>query len=197
MNLRIERLSGQGLAARLGDLARLRIAVFRDWPYLYDGDQAYEERYLRSYAETPDSVIVAALDGEKVVGAATALPMAGEPEEMRAAFAKAGFDPNRIFYFGESVLLSQYRGQGIGVEFFRQREAHARETGGYTHATFCAVDRPADHPRRPADYVPLDDFWRRRGFTPLPDMTVHFSWKDLDEAEESPKLMRFWIKELS
>ena len=39
------------LEAALGDVAALRIAVFRDWPYLYDGDADYEARYLDTYAQ--------------------------------------------------------------------------------------------------------------------------------------------------
>ena len=42
--IRVERLTGAALAAALPDVARLRIAVFRAYPYLYDGDAAYEER---------------------------------------------------------------------------------------------------------------------------------------------------------
>ena len=42
-------LTGDAVAGALGDLARLRIAVFRDWPYLYDGDEGYEREYLRAY----------------------------------------------------------------------------------------------------------------------------------------------------
>ena len=34
----LETLSGAALLPCLDDVARLRIAVFRDWPYLYDGD---------------------------------------------------------------------------------------------------------------------------------------------------------------
>ena len=37
--IRIETLTAEsGLGERLEDIATLRIAVFRDWPYLYDGD---------------------------------------------------------------------------------------------------------------------------------------------------------------
>ena len=39
--LRIERLSGDALLQYLPELARLRITVFRAFPYLYDGDMAY------------------------------------------------------------------------------------------------------------------------------------------------------------
>lgn len=35
-------LTGDTLTSALDDVARLRISVFRDWPYLYDGDLEYE-----------------------------------------------------------------------------------------------------------------------------------------------------------
>lgn len=193
-DIRIQTLTGDSLTPYLGDLARLRIEVFREFPYLYDGAEDYERRYLQTYAETPGSVIVAALNGDSVVGAATGLPLVGEPENVKAAIRGAGLEVERVFYFGESVLQRGQRGRGIGVAFFREREAHARRLG-FAHAVFCAVDRPADHPRRPADFTPLDAFWTKRGFRPL-GATCTFTWRDLDEAGESPKPMRFWVKDL-
>ena len=47
--MRVEALRGADLEAVIDDLARLRISVFRDWPYLYDGDLAYERAYLAPY----------------------------------------------------------------------------------------------------------------------------------------------------
>ncbi|WP_299436894.1 GNAT family N-acetyltransferase [uncultured Rhodospira sp.] len=196
MPITLRPLTGADLEAALPDLARLRISVFRAFPYLYDGDEAYERRYLRTYVETPGGVLIAALDGDRVVGAATGVPLAGEPEDVRAAVAAAGLDVATTFYFGESVLEPAYRGQGIGVRFFEHREAHARALGGFTHAVFCAVERPVDHPRRPPGYQPLDEFWRRRGYAPLPNARCTFSWRDLDDATESPKPMAFWGRRL-
>ena len=59
MAVKVKALSGEALEAALPDLARLRIEVFRAFPYLYDGDEAYEQHYLRSYRDTPDAVLVA------------------------------------------------------------------------------------------------------------------------------------------
>ena len=115
--LRLERLSGDKLNHFIPELAQLRIQVFRDWPYLYDGDLAYEEKYLQTYIEAPDSVIVLAFDGDKVVGASTGIPLQHETDEVKAPFIAAGYDVSKIFYCGESVLLSEYRGQGAGVAF--------------------------------------------------------------------------------
>ena len=195
--VRLERLTGETLRQRLADLARLRIEVFRAFPYLYDGDLGYEQRYLETYLRSQDSALIAAFDGDRIVGAATALPLADETDNIIAPFRRHGFDIKSVFYFGESVLLSSFRGRGIGVAFFEEREAWARDLGRFSLACFCAVDRPTDHPRRPKDYVPLDALWRRRGFRRIPDMTTEFVWKDLDEAGQSPKRMVYWMKTLA
>lgn len=194
--VRLERLTGERLKGLLPELARLRITVFRTFPYLYDGSLDYEERYLRTYAATADSVVVGAFDGERVVGASTGLPLAAEPEALTTPFTEHGYAVGEVFYFGESVLLEEYRGRGVGVGFFDERETHARALGRFRHAAFCAVMRAADHPRRPQGYVPLDAFWRKRGFAPIPDLLGHIAWRDLDEAGESVKPMQFWLKDL-
>jgi len=191
----IENLTPDAAAAHVGELARLRMTVFRAYPYLYDGSAAYEERYLATYLEAPRAVVVAARHGDAFVGAATALPMAEATAEERAPFEAAGRAIDRICYFGESVLLDSYRGRGIGVAFFEHREAHARALGLDT-AVFCAVDRGEHHPAKPAGYAPLDGFWRNRGYRPLPFETT-FRWKDIGEDDESAKRMLFWAKDLS
>mgnify|MGYP001182230294 FL=1 len=196
MTLEIKTFSGAEAAARFPDVARLRIAVFRDFPYLYDGDLAYEERYLATYARSQGSIFVLAIDDGTVVGASTGTPMTAETEEVKAPFLAAGRDPADYFYFGESVLLPAYRGRGIGVTFFAEREAQAHRFG-LRHTTFCAVERPSDHPRRPTDYVPLDAFWHKRGYRHHPELRTSFTWRDLDDTSESPKPLSFWIKDLA
>lgn len=187
-------LTGDGLTAALGELARLRIAVFRDWPYLYDGDEAYERGYLRAYA-APGAVVVAAMDGDRMVGAATGAPMEHHASDFAAAFAGRPEALEDIFYCAESVLLPEYRGHGLGHAFFDGREAQGRALGRRWSA-FCSVVRPDDHPARPAGYRPLDGFWRKRGYAPLPGVTAQFRWRDLGETEETAKPLQFWIKPL-
>ncbi len=194
-SLNIQRVTGDDIQAYLPELARLRIQVFREYPYLYEGSAAYEENYLAIYA-TPGGVIVLVRDGEKVVGASTGLPMAAETPNVIEPFVKGCYDPARIFYYGESVLLPEYRGRGLGQRFFAEREAHVRELGRFDIAAFCAVERPVDHPRRPPDYRPLDALWNRQGFVKHPELRTTFSWQDLDETVESVKPMVFWLKTL-
>lgn len=195
--LRVQRVSGSDLNAYLPELARLRIRVFREYPYLYEGSVTYEERYLKTYANAPDSVMVLVWDGDRVVGASSGLPLEVETPEVIKPFIAHGYDPRRVFYYGESVLLPEHRGRGLGKRFFEEREAHVRSLARFDIACFCAIERPADHPRRPVGYVPLDAFWNRRGFVKYPELHTTFSYQELDEDEESPKPMVFWLKFLT
>jgi GNAT superfamily N-acetyltransferase len=198
--LRIETLAGPAVAATLGDVARLRIEVFRDWPYLYDGSLDDERGYLAEFAAAKDAIVIAAFDGQSAVGVATAAPLAGHTRAFMPAFERAGFDPNRIFFCGESVLLPAYRGCGIGHAFFDRREAHARAStgarGAYTHTAFCGVIRAAGDPRMPEGYRPLDAFWMKRGYRPVEGLTGSYSWRETGEVAETEKAMQFWIRAL-
>jgi len=193
--LKVQVLSGSEAEGFIPELARLRIEVFREFPYLYQGSLEYERHYLEKFLHLPQSTLVVVQDEGRVVGASTALPLSQAEAEFQAPFRRAGLDPAGWYYFGESVLERPYRGRGLGAEFFKQREARARALG-YASTTFCAVLRPDNHPRRPAEYRPLDAFWERQGYRKRPDLVAHFSWQDLDEARESPKPMVFWIKHL-
>lgn len=195
--VRVESFSGHAARRHIAALAALRIEVFRDFPYLYDGSTTYEENYLRTYVESPDSVVVIAFDRDAVIGASTGLPLAHETANITAPFRAKGCDIGAIFYFGESVLKHAYRGQGLGVAFFEHREAWARRLGRFRHTCFCAVVRPPDHPRRPQGYVPLDSFWRKRGYAPVDGLECTIAWRDRDERAESPKRMQFWMRAIA
>lgn len=196
--LRLETLAGPALAAALpaalADLARLRGAVFAEWPYLYEGDAPYEAGYLARFAASPGAALVVAYDEARPVGMATCQPLAEAHAPVVQAFRRRGLDPTGFCYCGESVLLPEYRGRGAGVGFFAAREAHARSLG-LTATAFCAVIRNANDPRRPPGYQPLDAFWRKRGYQPRPDLSCVFSWRELGDDRETPHSLGFWLKD--
>lgn len=192
--LRLIEVEGPGLGPWIPALGGLRIKVFREFPYLYDGDEAYEREYLSVYLRSPRSLAVLALDAEgRPVGATTCLPLEDEQEAFRAPFTSAGLNAADFLYLAESVVLPECRGRGLGREFFTRREAHARRLG-LNRTTFCSVDRPADHPTRPAAWKPLDAFWSGLGYVRRPELRAVFPWKELGETQESPKTLTFWTR---
>lgn len=196
MNLRFEQLYGADIERHIDALATLRITVFRDWPYLYEGTREYEKRYLQTYLKCPRSLAILVWDGDACVGASTVQPLADAPRDMQQPFIDAGMDLSSVDYFGESVVLRAYRGQGLGVKFFELRETHARSLGLST-CVFCAVQRSNDDPRRPKDYVPNDVFWTKRGYRKKTDLRTTISWPDVGEATSTDKPMTFWTRELA
>lgn len=192
--IEVRTLTGAVAAGYFDDLARLRIAVFRDFPYLYEGDIAYEREYLATYAAAGDSVFVLALDGRRVVGVSTGVPLDHEPASMQAPWRRDGIDPASVFYFGESVLLADYRGRGIGHRFFDERERHAAGLARFSRTSFCAVQRPDDHPLRPAGHRPLDRFWTARGYQRHDERTCTMQWKEVGADAESVHTLVFWSR---
>ncbi len=188
--IEIRRLIGPAILPHLADIARLRIRVFREFPYLYDGSVGYEQTYLESYASAARGVCVLALDDGAVVGASTGLPLEEADEAFQAPLREAGFDLRSVFYLGESVLEKSHRGQGIGHRFFDEREAHAAELG-FPITTFCAVERPDDHPLKPADYRSNEAFWAKRGYLLRPDLKARLSWQQVDSPDEVSNLLAF------
>ena len=101
MTLRIEPVTGAALQRALPALAKLRIEVFREWPYLYEGSLEYEANYIERFARLARGVIVVATDAGEAVGAATAAPMEGQNPDVTAPFVERGYDLKKLFYFGE------------------------------------------------------------------------------------------------
>lgn len=192
--VRHEVVFGAALNPYLNAVAALRIEVFREWPYLYEGSLAYELTYLRTYLDAPDSMCVLAWAGEELIGASTACGLA-HVKEARIPFDALGPDPATVYYAGESVLRAPWRGQGVGAPFYTLREEAGRKFG-YAYLAFASVLRPDAHPARPAAYIPLDAYWTRKGYTRLPDHVAHFTWQDVGEPSETSKPLGFWIKPL-
>jgi hypothetical protein len=92
-----ETFAGSQIEAAAAELARLRVAVFREWPYLYDGGEAYERGYLDVYARCPGAAIILARDGTDVVGAATCMPLVEETDAVRAPFESRKQGKDRRF----------------------------------------------------------------------------------------------------
>jgi len=188
---------GSEIVDCLDAVAELRMKVFREWPYLYEGDLEYEKRYLGVYARSSRAFALVVHEGERPVGATTAMPLADEDAALQQPFIDKDIDVDGVFYNAESVLLPEYRGRGLYRRFFEAREEHARSFGDYELIAFCGVQRPDDHPLRPPGHRPLDPVWRRFGYEPRPELVAYFPWRDIGDEQETEKPLMFWMKDLA
>ena len=194
--IRVVPYTGKKIHEFIPDIAKLRMEVFREYPFLYEGNYEYEMKYLRKYADTKDSLVVVAFDGKEIIGISTALPFSSVEDELKKPFVDAHLNTDEYFYFGESVLRKKYRGLGIGHRFFDEREKHTNNLKTFKHICFCTVRRSPDDPRRPSDFRPLNSFWQKRGYKEHPELVCTIAWKEIGETLETPKELVFWTKKI-
>jgi GNAT superfamily N-acetyltransferase len=194
--IELREVAGPEVGPWLTEVARLRMTVFREYPYLYDGDLDYEREYLSTYARSPESLFVLAIDAARVVGASTAVPLAHEVDAFRKPFRDAGIAESEVFYFGESVLLREYRGHGLGGRFFDAREGRAKALGRFRWTAFCAVVRADGDPRRPAGHRGNETLWQRRGYTRRDGMRARLEWKETGADAPVMHDLAFWLRPL-
>lgn len=60
--------------------------------------------------------------------------------------------------------------------------------------SLATVVRRKNHPKCPAGYVDLDQFWRDRGYEKREELVCRMSWKEINEETESEKPLAFWLK---
>lgn len=190
-------LSGSEISSCIEDLARLRIQVFREFPYLYDGSEEYERKYLAGYSHSSTGVVAIVKFNDRVIGATTGMALNEAAPEFSKPFQDSDFPYNlsNIFYLGESVVEKNFRGRGFGKIFFDIRESWAKNTiPNLEWTTFCAVLRPNNHPAKPTHYQNLESFWQRLGYEKQDGLIAQFEWKEIGENKESTKPLMYWTK---
>lgn len=196
-NIRYLSVIGPSISEWIKPLAELRIRIFHDWPYIYEGSYEYEQKYLSRYSQASHSFIVMAFDKDKLIGASSCIWLPEESDqEITKAFTDNGCNPSKTVYFGESLLLTEYRGLGIGSEFMKARENFAKNKCNADQVGFCSVIRDPSHILKPPDYKPLDAFWSAKGFSKQANMFCKMSWQDRGDNSETEKLLQFWMKTL-
>jgi len=152
----VKTFTGAEVAPHLDAVAGLRIAVFHDWPYLYAGDREYEKKYLATYAQSPESLFVLAFDGDRVIGASTAIPLTDET---------AGVDDDERLAFDETayavVTIARHAGQ-IGDERIARARQHVEQR------RLADVGAPDEGDYGEHGESRLLDRRRRRRFAPSP-----------------------------
>lgn len=191
--VQLKTVRGAEILPYSNDLVALCNTVYGEYPYFYDGQDAGYSEYLQTYADQDRGFVCLALDGEKVVGVATGMPLSESRATYQQPFIERGDDLSTIFYFGELVLLSDYRGQGLGERMSREVEQFAW-AGSFTTICLCQIETSPNDVRQPSGYISPDRLWIKLGFIRHPELHFSIDWTNIGEKAESPHPMVFWLK---
>jgi GNAT superfamily N-acetyltransferase len=187
--------TGQQFQQHINAIAALRISIFKEYPYLYDGDIQTETEYLKSYSKSKNSVLIIVKDKQKVIGAVTGIPLAEADEMFLTPFPK-NQSIHSIFYLGEILLLKEYRGKGIGYQMYRIFEDLVRQKKQYHKIAIAEVIRDQNDPRKPKNYISVHKLWERLGYIEHPEIVMQCSYKTVDSTEKIPHSLVYSFKDL-
>lgn len=191
--LTMRALSGPEARQYINEIATIRITLFKEYPYLYNGTLEYEKEYLETYFSCARAAILLIFDGDSVVGFSNSIPLADESDEIKAPFIEHGCNLSDYLYVGEVMLYPPYRGQGLLRQFFQFHETRAHQEG-FSFITFMTVERPDNHPHKPHDYRPLDPIWNYFGYHKRDGFVIRLVWSQIDAQEEACNQLIVWQK---
>jgi len=195
-DIHIRSFSGAGIKPYIHSIAKLRSEVLRDYPYFEEPDLNYNTQYLKWISSCKEAIAVLIFDNTTLVGVSLGVPFSLEQHHLQLPFKEKDLDTSSYYFFGESILLKPYRGRGIGHHFFDAREAHVAHLPNFKHICFCVPMQLESCEGRPSDFVPLHDFWRKRGYMHHPEMQVNILRKRMEGGHLQENKMTFWIKDL-
>jgi hypothetical protein len=196
-----QQIYGNEIKNHVSEVAAFRIKYFRDFPYLYVGSSEYEEKYLNGYSEDSKAILVKGhnLAGD-LVAVSTALPLVTSSDILSGAsemFQSFGFNPEKIYYYGEIILDYSIRGIGISRRIYDLQDVYAKRNG-FQQVVIATVEREDLDSRKPIGYLSIDALWKKLGFTKT-SLTFEYEWPTIQlngkvEAQMNP--MVYWIKQI-
>jgi hypothetical protein len=196
MNLEIKSLDGESAREFFNEIAQIRIDLFREFPYLYDGSIEYEREYLETYFKSKNSKIILGLDKGKIVAFSSSISLNEEIEEIKAPFLNRNLDISQYHYIGEVMIKNEYRNLSLPLEFERIHKEFATQKG-HSKLVFMTVRRELNDISRPYKYKDPEKLWRYIGYKILDNMNIEMSWKRIDTGKDENNVLDIWQKNLN
>ena len=191
--LRIESLSGSAATAKLGEWARLRIEIFSEYPYLYEGATKGEQAYLSTYLRTPRARILGLFEGAHVGGMATMAPLDACEDFAEDVVKATGLAPKTCLYVGDIIFEPRYRGRGLFNVCFNAAEDWGR-AHGFSHIVAAAIRTSPTDAGRPQDYRPIAGLFARVGLEKLSGVSMTATYPSTLSHRPEPHVLEYWHK---
>ena len=189
-NLEIERY--------LEEVIKLRVEVFREYPYLYDGNLEYEKEYFKDFVKDSTARVILVKDGFEVVAVATSIALSNAHlcDDIHKPFIEKGYDVERFYYYGEIMIDKNYRNKGISKQIYGLREKEVLSLG-FDRLCFATILKDSD--KMPQDYFDPAEMWKSMRFDEHLDMQVECSWPKIQydgSTREQVSKLNFWVKKI-
>lgn len=191
-------LYGPEIKDEINFIAQQRIDIFKEYPYLYEGNFETEIAYLMWFVEQRDSCAAIAYKDNNPVGFITGISFVAFENHFKGSkdiFIKASLDPSAYYYFCEVIVKPEHRRNSIAKRLFALLEAHAKSQG---YRAGCFVNEShEDHPLKPADYKDLTSLFHALGYTKT-NLSIMFKWQTLAQngkIEELEHILTYWLKD--
>ncbi|HLC06649.1 MAG TPA: GNAT family N-acetyltransferase [Candidatus Babeliales bacterium] len=196
----IKVLTQDELKTLLPFVAQLRVNIFRNYPYLYDGNIAEEMDNLEKYAQHNNSALAIAYYNENPVGFLCGSDLIHYSVHFENSVADLfkGVDLNieNYYYCADIIILPEHRGKYLAPQLFDAIENYAQQKG-YTACCFI-TEHHENHPLKPRDHKSLVPLWNSLNYKKSALIT-YASWQthQVDgtiKLEQHPLI--FWLKNL-
>jgi GNAT superfamily N-acetyltransferase len=201
MNITIEIFTGNDSEPYIETVSKLRIEAFKEYPYLYMGELDYERQYMRGYTKDDRAMIAIATCDGKLAGISTGIPLTSDSEivsEAKIIFLNENIDIEDYYYYGELIILPEFKGKGILTKLLSAQDELIR-SWGYKHACGLTVVREDNHPLKPAGYKSPYKIGERLGYKRT-NIRTQFDWPTIQSdgrVKNEKNILEFWIKDLT
>lgn len=191
---------GKKIEPHIQIVAQMRIKEFANYPYLYDGNMDYEKEYLTYYTKNEHSMLILVKEKNKVIACATSTPLSVFIDffgDSRNSFERASKNIDQFYYYGEIIILPQYRNLGLGNQIYNKRLEYAKSLA-YKNVAIITVVRPSDHKLKPNNYIETYGLFEKQGFKPngITCENSYLTFVECGVSKEKLNLMKYWEKEL-
>lgn len=196
----IKLIMGKEIAHYLEVLTQMRVALFKAYPYLYFGNFDYEKKYLEEYLKEQRAVLVLAFDQNKIVGTLTGIPLMSDSSiiaDLKVKLKDQGEKPEDYYYYGEMLILPEYRGKGLYLKMYDAIDQHVRNWR-YQYTCFLTVVRDQNDPRKPENYKDPYILAEKMGFKKT-NTRIIFHWPTIQadrQVKDVNNELLMWVKKL-
>ncbi|HQS84307.1 MAG: hypothetical protein B7Y25_05090 [Alphaproteobacteria bacterium 16-39-46] len=201
MSFQIKIFKGPEILSYIETLADMRLEAFFEYPYLYVGKREDELSYVKSYALSPQGLLIVAFKNEKIAGICSGIPLNFENSPLKPwhkKLEKEGLEIEMLYYGGEIIVKPQFQKQKACFLLMTQFIEAVKEMK-FSKIIGITCIRAKDHPLCPPKYFGPESIWEKMGGEKT-NIILSSHWSTRQEngsLKKQKNNLAVWIKRLN